>query len=701
MTTSTIWGPTVIAIDQDLRDALERTMLDIQYFMEVAGKVYLGLFEAGVEVTATNQFIRKDYNFYVPNADAVLPFTLTGDWAIDRLNFTLDSSGGSPSDFGLYIRTVESFGVIGDGVADDTLAFSEVCAYNGKVIGHPGLNIKTNSITWAGPVQLDMQGGKITLGSAGQRFTFGSTGIKVKNTIFDANLLAVNVAMFRIQIGFGDFVFENCVFKNIQGTAGLTNQYAFYIDADNIVGRISNCHFAEISAMSTPAPVSAFCGSMLISAASVGPKNFTVENCLIEEIYSTNIAGDINNSDADGIRFFGPIPSVAWNAHVINNTIRNVQKSGIKTSGTKGINIIGNKIVGDRADISMIAGIRLQASDDSVMTNNVLSGRMSNVLNLRSKNLVVNGVVYTPIDEARDWPTLLQFQSGDASITELVKVSNVIGRNIGQVIDFDSSGVTLATAFQFISISNVDVTARNVASGGTPSRVMKCAHISFENIRFFDPSRAWINCIDFNSVQNLTFKGCRFEARRAMFTWTQGTSGISAVDFEDCYFYRADASQGENFPVVDLRDETLGSLNRINILNCRMSIPSVATASQNFAIRMVLGNSTVMGLNIRIRTGQANGLPGYVYGVALACKFSDIHISADDTLAYAAGVGYGVALLSGSVSNMITDISNNTGRGVQLQAGANNNLASNIAGKLNSLSNAGTGNVAGDSLVYP
>lgn len=702
MTTSTIWGPEVIAIDQDLRDALERTMLDIQYFMEAEGKVYLGLYEAGLEVTALNQFIRKDYNFYIPNSDAVLPFTLTGDWSLDRINFALDDSGGgSPGDFGLYIRTVESFGVVGDGVADDTVAFSTLCAYNGKVLGHPGLNIKTNGFSLTGPVQLDMQGGKITLASANQRFTYASNGINIKNAVFDANNLAVNVAMFRIPVGFNAFSFEGCVFKNIQGTAGLTNQYALYIDADNAIGKISSCVFSNISAISTPAPLSAFCGAMLVSAATIGTKNFIVEDCLIENIFSNNIAGNINNSDADGIRFFGPTPSVAWNAQLNNLTIIDAQKSAIKTSGTGGVTGNNIKIVNNRNDIAMVAGLRIQSSDDSTFSNLDFSGWMSNVVNIRSKNVTVTGGVYTPIDAARDFPTLLQFQSNDASITEGVKVANIVGRNIAQFVDFDTSGTTVNTAFQFNTISNVDVIARNVVSGGTPFRLLKCAHIKFDNVRLFDPAMCWVNSGTIESCQNIIFSGCRFEARRSMFVWTQGVAGINSIDFIGCAFYRPDAAQGENFAILDLRDNTLGALDRIKLFDCTMSLPSVATASQNFAIRMNLNNSSIHGLVIRMRAGQANGLPGYVYGVAVASKFTDIHISSDAVLAYAAGVGYGVALLSGSIGNMVSDVSNNTGRGVQLQAGANTNIVGNAAGKLNALSNGGTGNVTGNSLIYP
>lgn len=701
MSTSTIWGPTVVAIDQDLRDALERTMLDIQYFMESEGKVYLGIYEAGVEVTSLNEFIRKDYNFYVPNSDAVLPFTLTGDWSLDRLNFTIDSSsGGTPADFGLYIRTVESFGVVGDGITDDTVAFSEVCAYKGKVIGHAGLNIKTNGFTWTAAVQLDMQGGIVTFASDNQRFIFGALGISVVNTTFDGNNLSANTAMFRIPAGFSYFTFDNCVFRKLQGKAGVTDQYMFYIDADDMVGRITNCRFSNISAMSTPAPTSAFCGSMLIGAAAVGPRHFIVDNCLIQEIASTNIAGDINNSDADGIRFYGA-STVAWNTHLSNITIINAQKSGIKTSGTKGITCKNIKIVGNRTDLPMIAGMRIQAADDSTFSNLDFSGWMTNVLNIRSKNVTITGVVYNPIDTARDYPTLLQFQSGDASITEHVSIDNVVARNISQVVDCDPVGVTVDTAFRFMTIANMSVTGRNVFAAGVASRLIKAAHIKFENVRFFDPTVSWTNCATINSCQNLIFSGCRFEARRSMFVWTQGVGGISGVDFFDCVFYRPDSAQAEGFAILDLRDDATSFLDRITLNGCRMSVPSVAASGQQFAVRIALTNSVIHGLDIRVRTGQANGLPGYVYGVALASKFTDIHISSDSVLAYPAGVGYGVALLSTSGANMISDVSNNTGRGVQLQAGANNNIVGNAAGKLNALANAGTGNIVGNSLIYP
>lgn len=87
MTTASLWGPIVSTVDQDLRDALERTMADIEYFLTAAGNTYLGLYVEGsaeIEITDYTQFIRKDYGHYFPRSDTVLPLTLTGVWADDE-----------------------------------------------------------------------------------------------------------------------------------------------------------------------------------------------------------------------------------------------------------------------------------------------------------------------------------------------------------------------------------------------------------------------------------------------------------------------------------------------------------------------------------------------------------------------------------------------------------------------------------------
>lgn len=646
-------------------------------------------FENVVDLVTQDQLDISEANTQAYTDDAIADFNTNTVAPIDA---KLDT-----------FKTLKDFGVVGDGVTDDSAAMATVAAYNGKVLGQ-GLTVLTNGFTITGKLDLDMEGGTIKFASALQRILINSNNVAFKNTIFDANNFNVNVNLIRIPTTYVNQRFENCTFQNIVGITNSDNQYAIYADLDGAITTIRNCTFKNISNVSDPAPVSGFCGGMLLASTSTGAKHFVVDGCLFDNIWTDNISGNINNSDADGLRVFGPLTTVDSGLHINNCTFVDIQKSAIKTSGVRGITVDNIKVYNNRSDISMIAGCRFQAADNSTISNIVLYGRMSIGLNIRAKNTIVKGVTFTPIDTARDTVAggLIQLQSDDTQLTEHLWIDNVTGRNVGQVFDFDTSGTTANIVFQNIRFTNFEIEMLLTVSTGTTSKVNKASNITLQNIHIRDGQAALINCMDFNSVQALRVINCTLPARRELFSWTPGVLGCLDIEFNGCRFVRPNLASTENFVFMLLRDTALGALDRVRVKNCFFSIPSYTASSNQDTILANITNGEIDNVNIFVRNVSTN-VPGRFINCSTAVnsRISNIKVSSEAALTVPAGVGYAVILQSGSLTNIVSCVHNSASRGVQAVAGANNNLLDTVAAKLNAISDVGTGNVSGSQIVLP
>lgn len=600
------------------------------------------------------------------------------------------------------VINIRDFGVVGDGVTDDTAAMADVFAYDGPVLGDPSMTVMIGgSMTITGSLKLDMRGGTIKMRSALGRVTINAQNVEFRNAVFDGNSLNVNVCFFRIPTTYNGWLFEGCTFQNIVGIAGSANQYGIWADLDAARFRVSNCLFDNISNVSNETPTSGFCGAMLLGATTTGCVDGRVEGVTVRNVSCSGIAGNINNSDADGIRVFGPQPTVQSNLIIRSINCIDVQKSGIKVSGNRGLIISDVNVYNDRSDVAMVAGVRFQAADYSTISNITLVGRMSVGVNIRSRNIIVDGVNYRPIDTARDTVAsgLIQLQSDDAYVTQFVKVSNVVGDNVGQAFDFDTTGVTIATAFTFIEFHHWSVKALAVASAGTASRIQTASHVTLDHVYLWDAASAWINSITFSGVANFKAHYCRFEARREMFTWAPGDGGI---EFDGCSFYRQDTATSENLRMLLLRDTSAGALDRVTVRNCTFSCPSYSAVGNQQCIYLNATNAVVDGVTIYVRSADANVSPptGWVSGTGSGYKISDVKVSSESALTNGAG-GYAVDLATTMTGSVVTDVMNNSGPGVRASAGANNNLIDTVAGKVTALANTGTGNTTGSTHILP
>jgi hypothetical protein len=712
-------------------DRLGVTRQSLQGIRNASQYVDLGPYAAGLEFTSRNQVFSYLGEFYSPGPSITLPYTTTGIGAAEIANFRsvgdamLRAALADPLDgaelvafdrFKTYstgtvgealglgtgaARPIRSFGVVGDGVADDTAAMAAVAAYSGSVVGSADLVILTDSLTFTGALQLDLQGGSIKMRTAFQRHTVNASGVSFRRCVFDGAGLNVNVAFFRIPTTYSFWSFEQCTFKDITGIAGSANQYGIYADLDNAVFRISDTWFTNISNVSNGTPTSAFCGAMLLSATTTGALDGRLESLTMNNIFCTGIAGNINNSDADGIRVFGPVATVNSNLQMLGINCVDVQKSGIKTSGVSGLIVDGVNIYNDRSDIGMIAGVRFQAADDSIIKNINLKGRMTRGVNLRAKNVIVDGVMFQPIDTARDVMSsgLIQLQSDDTHKTRHVKVCNVVATNVTQAFDLDTAGTTVPSVFEFIEFHHWDVTMVPTVSAGTASRVQKATHIILDHVYLWDPQAALINSIAFTDVTNFKAHYCRFEARREMFTWSPGCNGI---EFDGCSFLRQDIAATENLRMLLLRDTSAGALDRVTVRDATFSCPAYSSVGNQQCVFIAATNAVVDGVTIYVRDAGANVSPpsGWIGGIGSGMKISDVKVSSQSALTNGSG-GYAVDISTSLTGSVVTDIMNNSGPGVRASAGGNNNLIDSVAGKVTAVSNAGTGNTVGSAHVLP
>lgn len=597
-------------------------------------------------------------------------------------------------------KSVKEFGVIGDGVADDSAAMALVAAYAGEVSA-AGLTILTDGFTVSAALKLS--GGVIKFRTDNQRITISSNDTRFRNVDFDCNGFTVDVCAVRIPVGSLRYSFENCEFYNIVGTAATSNQYAMYIDADDTEGNIAGCTWRDISNESTPAPLSAFCGGILLSATTTGAKNLRIANCTGENIFSGNIAGDIENSDADAIRFFGPTTTVRSNVHISNFTSIDVQKSAIKTSGHKGLNVDGVIVTNDRPEIPMVAGVRFQAADESTISNINLSGHMSVGVNIRAKNTIVSVVNYNPIDTARDTVPggLIQLQTSDTTVTEGITIATVRGRNVALPFNFDLFGITIAEAYRNITFDDFETTNTTVA-GSAASKVRRAKSVTLRGVNLLDPGDACNTPLSFESVQGLTIEGGTVEGKRGLFEWVQGVNGCKDITIRGTEFKRPDSQTSvASFPTVVLQDSVGGALDDVKVSDITVSVPSYAASSNQDVLQANLTNSHIDGVTVRFRNVGTNPPNRLITGVFVDSRVANVKVSTEVALTVPAGTAYAVDLQSGSLRSQIAGVHNTATRGVRANAGANDNMIDTVFAKLNDITNSGTGNTLGTSAVIP
>lgn len=170
-----------------------------QDFLLSSGYQSLGAYAAGITFTARNQYVEYLGQFYRPSSATALPFTTTGTWASDSTHLVLlgdevlrqdlanssDVTKGATL-IGFRSRTlrkkledsvsVKDFGAVGDGVTDDSAAFTAALAFSNTVHIPYGLySVKNITI---GTNQTLIGDGSIIRPALGASYAFKLTGFR-------------------------------------------------------------------------------------------------------------------------------------------------------------------------------------------------------------------------------------------------------------------------------------------------------------------------------------------------------------------------------------------------------------------------------------------------------------------------------------------------------------------------------------------
>lgn len=261
--------------------------------------------------------------------------------------------------------SVIPYGVVGDGITDDTSAFTSAIA--------SGLNLDLNKLT----IRITS---RITFNQDNQRVFNGTLLFDGANTtslakvtaddvlfermIFDGNLLQPKAALIYVEEDTQRVKFSKCVFKDILGVAygsNVLNQTcALNINPYNVTFDVEDCLFWNLrkyndGTYTSPTLGYGFIGGIYFlpedfsdpAAAQPTPTNGSINGSTFHTIQTILDVGLSDNDvaqydDADAIRTYEGTGAKKLNVHVSDCTFVNVSKRALKfrASGGVGTNLV-------------------------------------------------------------------------------------------------------------------------------------------------------------------------------------------------------------------------------------------------------------------------------------------------------------------------------------------------------------------------
>lgn len=378
--------------------------------------------------------------------------------------------------------------------------------------------------------------------------------VKFENITFSGNNLDVDVGL--LEVGSPDesltyktsnTQFHNCVIKDIKGTNTDSNESipgsktiygvrVWLTKARNF--SFNNVTFENISAYGDDEPVKAgFAGGVLLwsnlPSENIGESiNGSIIGCHFKTIFTENNSGDINLSDADGIRLFAlgsDNTSICdrdpFNLTIRDNVFEGVEKSAIKIGAGKGIIIENTTVKSTKpADIlDMMAAIRIQSAIDVTIDNTIVEGHFKYVMNLVGQNITVDGIQkglndYTVDDAFDGGSSIIQIQQHCNIQNDSISISNIEdGDQIRKILKLQPNSLCPQTDLN-ISLNNVNLNLNmtydsdNLGGGDGRISIKNVDGFTMDNVKITDWSTNSI-CVSLTDSKNITISNSNLYAR--------------------------------------------------------------------------------------------------------------------------------------------------------------------------------------------
>jgi hypothetical protein len=323
--------------------------------------------------TPARLYVNSDYSIQVQNRNGSVVYTslynngplFGGTISSANVTFLQAGSGAVERTAQSKMRdtvSVNDFGAVGDGVADDTVAIQTAFNSGAKDITFPPGTYKITA-TEVSPLVLSTSNvsvsghGATILNATSSGFaTWKVTGsdVTIEGLTIDGNNTSLNC--FLIGDTAKRVTVAKCTVRNFQqqsGDAAFAVGIAIQNGADTIT--VSDCYIHDIQA-----PITGIARGVLTTGyatAATHATNVTIENSLFEDI------GPV--ADGDAIVFQPDASTFHCLSRVVNCTFRNCAKRAVKIQAS------GCQVIGGYCDVSptveMYAGVSIYGDDCSVV----------------------------------------------------------------------------------------------------------------------------------------------------------------------------------------------------------------------------------------------------------------------------------------------------------------------------------------------
>lgn len=556
--------------------------------------------------------------------------------------------------------------------------------------------------------------------------------VKFENITFSGNDLDVNVALF--EIGSPDKTktfethytqFKNCSIKNLKRTYSpekdalsksndicgirvwLTKARYFSFDNvkfDSISGYDEYVRNENGEVEGDRSTGLGFASGLLlfsnipaedIDLKSNGGIHGDILNCSFRRIYTENHGGNINYSDADGIRLYAPnstsqnIDSTeSFELNIINNVFEDVEKSAIKISAGRGIHIENTtvKSTGPNGITDMMTAIRIQPAIDVQVLNTIVEGDFKFIFNLIGQNITVDGlrkgsIDYQAISHFDGGSSIIQIQKDVGILNKNIRISNINDGYVRKVLKLRSD--TNGQIDSDISLSKVNrdgnMTFYNNLGGGQGRiDIIQAENVTLDSVDIIDWTTG-TRCLVIIDSKDITIDNSHFYAKSVgIETWfTIDPNVINSISFNNTIFKRA------NYPnslyrfaylkPLKVSDGSWGQIDKVKITNSSFYSHGFQTKDPE---PLLIGANDVEIHNVQFYFMPSNEqkLPNAGVHINGAQNIAVSNVGLDSSPLYANGLGvYAILVNNSTDSDTNIDIDNvsSTNHGIWLKSSTN------------------------------